>query len=94
LLIVSESNGLAYAALCYHGWLRVGTGFALLQGMVELDARAEEIDIREAKLRASAESSYPYCTWQRRQGHVPSWHGTFVCKAASRGQAVSSVRRV
>ena len=34
-------------ALCYHGWLRVATGFSLLEGMTELDARAEEIAVRE-----------------------------------------------
>jgi len=34
-------------AICYHGWLRVGTGLSLLEGMIELDKRAEEIDIRE-----------------------------------------------
>lgn len=33
--------------LCYHGWLRVGTGLALLEGMTELEKRAEEINIRE-----------------------------------------------
>nr|XP_031862767.1 uncharacterized protein CI109_001779 [Kwoniella shandongensis]KAA5529839.1 hypothetical protein CI109_001779 [Kwoniella shandongensis] len=31
--------------LCYHAWLRVGTGLALLEGMVELERRAEEIDV-------------------------------------------------
>ena len=36
-----------YLALCYHGMLRVGTGLSLLEGMTELDMRAEEIDIRE-----------------------------------------------
>lgn len=35
------------AVLCYHGWLRVGTGLALLEGMTELEKRAEEIDVRE-----------------------------------------------
>ncbi|KAK8869772.1 hypothetical protein IAR55_000340 [Kwoniella newhampshirensis] len=32
-------------ALCYHAWLRVGTGLALLEGMVELERRAEEINV-------------------------------------------------
>ncbi|RSH94104.1 hypothetical protein EHS25_006758 [Saitozyma podzolica] len=31
--------------LCYHGWLRVGTGLSLLEGMIELDKRAEEINV-------------------------------------------------
>lgn len=31
--------------LCYHGWLRVGTGLALLEGMLELEKRAHEINI-------------------------------------------------
>ena len=35
------------AAICYHGWLRVATGFALLQGMIELQDKAEQINIRE-----------------------------------------------
>jgi acylglycerol lipase len=34
-------------ALCYHGKLRVGTGLSLLQGMVELQQRAEEVNVRE-----------------------------------------------
>jgi hypothetical protein len=33
-------------ALCYHGLLRISTGLSLLEGMVELQKRAEEIDIR------------------------------------------------
>lgn len=36
-------------ALCYHGWLRVATGFSLLAGMTELEKRAEEIDVRELR---------------------------------------------
>lgn len=32
-------------ALCYHGMLRVGTGLACLEGMIELQERAEEIDV-------------------------------------------------
>lgn len=35
-------------ALCYHGWLRVGTGLSLLEGMIELDKRAEEINVRKS----------------------------------------------
>ncbi|WVQ89028.1 hypothetical protein IAS59_002775 [Cryptococcus gattii] len=31
--------------LCYHGMLRVGTGLACLEGMIELQERAEEIDV-------------------------------------------------
>lgn len=31
----------------YHGWLRVGTGLSLLEGMIELERRGAEIDIRE-----------------------------------------------
>ncbi|RXK39497.1 lysophospholipase [Tremella mesenterica] len=31
--------------LCYHRWLRVGTGLALLEGMIELEKRAGEIDV-------------------------------------------------
>ena len=34
------------SALCYHGWLRVGTGFALLSGMDELEKSAEKINLR------------------------------------------------
>lgn len=36
--------------LTYHGWLRVATGFSLLQGMMELDQRAEEINFRRCPL--------------------------------------------
>ncbi|UOH81455.1 tubulin alpha-1A chain [Cryptococcus neoformans] len=31
--------------LCYHGMLRVGTGLACLEGMIELQDRAEEINV-------------------------------------------------
>ncbi|KAL7424075.1 hypothetical protein Q5752_001660 [Cryptotrichosporon argae] len=31
--------------LCYHGYLRIGTGLSLLEGMNELDRRAEEINV-------------------------------------------------
>ncbi|WVQ71657.1 hypothetical protein IAR50_001197 [Cryptococcus sp. DSM 104548] len=31
--------------LCYHGMLRVGTGLACLEGMIELEKRAHEIDV-------------------------------------------------
>ena len=34
-------------ALCYHGYLRIATGLSLLQGMTELNARAEDINVRE-----------------------------------------------
>ena len=37
-------------ALCYHGLLRISTGLSLLEGMVELQKRAEEIDIRMYRL--------------------------------------------
>jgi len=33
-------------ALCYHGLLRISTGLSLLEGMIELQKRAEEINIR------------------------------------------------
>lgn len=36
-----------HSALCYHGLLRVGTGLSLLEGMTELDKRAEQINVRE-----------------------------------------------
>lgn len=42
------------SALCYHGLLRVGTGLSLLEGMEELDRRAEEIDVRESANRVSS----------------------------------------
>jgi acylglycerol lipase len=53
LTVVSRWRGcrLAYHSgnvLCYHGWLRVGTGLSLLEGMIELDKRAEEINVRKS----------------------------------------------
>jgi len=35
-------------ALCYHGLLRISTGLSLLEGMIELQRRAEEINIRNS----------------------------------------------
>jgi alpha-beta hydrolase superfamily lysophospholipase len=42
------TDRLTDVALCYHGWLRVGTGLSLLEGMIELDKRAEEINVRKS----------------------------------------------
>lgn len=36
------------SALCYHGLLRVSTGLSLLEGMIELQKRAEEINTRKS----------------------------------------------
>ncbi|ORY27166.1 lysophospholipase [Naematelia encephala] len=41
--------------LCYHGYLRVGTGLSLLDGMLELQRRAEEIDIPIRLVHGSAD---------------------------------------
>ncbi|CAD6582923.1 MAG: alpha-tubulin [Tremellales sp. Tagirdzhanova-0007] len=41
--------------LCYHGMLRVGTGLSLLGGMIELDRRAEEIDVPIRLIHGSAD---------------------------------------
>lgn len=48
------SRSHADSALCYHGWLRVGTGLSLLEGMVELEKRAEEINLRKLPRRLVA----------------------------------------
>lgn len=51
LRLVCEDAANAYVlhqphlALCYHGMLRVGTGLACLEGMIELQDRAEEINV-------------------------------------------------
>jgi hypothetical protein len=50
-------------ALGYHGWLRVGTGLALLQGMIELDKRAEEIDVRKLGLVLALNDSHSPHSW-------------------------------
>lgn len=49
--------------LCYHGWLRVGTGLSLLEGMIELEQRAEEINIRETSFCCTTLTgdSHPHC---------------------------------
>jgi hypothetical protein len=47
MLIVRLRMGfLLIIALCYHGLLRISTGLSLLEGMIELQKRAEEINIR------------------------------------------------
>lgn len=39
---------LTRTAICYHGWLRVGTGLSLLKGMEELQERAGEVNLRQS----------------------------------------------
>ncbi|WVQ78304.1 hypothetical protein IAT38_000389 [Cryptococcus sp. DSM 104549] len=46
--------------ICYHAWLRVGTGLALLQGMIELERRAEEINVPIRLVHGNADRATSY----------------------------------
>lgn len=62
--IVSSRVGMRLtSALCYHGLLRISTGLSLLEGMIELQKRAEEINIRMSYLASALNDSYTTHPW-------------------------------
>lgn len=52
LIVSKRSCTKLISALCYHGLLRISTGLSLLEGMIELQKRAEEINIRKSCWKA------------------------------------------
>ncbi|KAK1924824.1 Alpha/Beta hydrolase protein [Papiliotrema laurentii] len=58
--------------LCYHGWLRVATGFSLLSGMTELDKSAEKIDIPIRIIHGSSDRVTSHLGTQKLFNRLPN----------------------